>query len=368
VTRLLVGSYTATSGGHATGISLVDGASASAADVRTVAILDDPSFLALSGDRLYAVSETEDGGVHAFRFDGGALEHLWESTSGGDAPCHVRVDPSGTLIVTNYTSGTVTAIDLEAAETHAASVLGSDAVVLGHGGEHRAAVPGASVATEVLPDVEGPVVDRQEGPHAHQSIAAPDGTVLVADLGGDAIHEFRVTVTAAGAAGAAGPAASAPSFEVVRVHRVAPGVGPRHMAWHAGDLIVAGELDGVVHRLRRDASGAFASVASAPAFDGSVGETLLSHIEVHDGLVYVAARGRDTIAVFDPADGGLTRIAEVPCGGSWPRHFAFADGRLFVANQLADGIAVLPLGEDGVPGAVESVIPVGSPTCILPLD
>lgn len=108
---LLIGSYTATGAGNATGISLVDAGPAGAVPApRTVAVLDDPSFLAVSADRVYAVSETNDGAVSAFRLQGGALEHLWDAPAGGDAPCHVRVDPSGALVVTNYVSGTVAAI------------------------------------------------------------------------------------------------------------------------------------------------------------------------------------------------------------------------------------------------------------------
>jgi 6-phosphogluconolactonase (cycloisomerase 2 family) len=324
---LLVGSYTATGGGTATGISIVAAGDAEAPDVRTVAVIDDPSFLAVSGDRVYAVSEKADGSVSAFRRDDLELEHLWDAPAGGDAPCHVRVDPSGALVVTNYVSGTVTAVSLP---------------------------DGAPVVTEVLPDATGPVDDRQEGPHAHQSVATPDGTVLVADLGGDALHEYRIT--------------DAPSIEPVRVHHVAPGAGPRHMAWYDGDLIVAGELDGHVHRLRRDESGSFVTIASTPTFDGEVGESLLSHIEVDDrGLVSVAVRGRDLIVVLDAAAGGLTLVGSASSGGVWPRHFARVPGFVLVANQMSDAVAVLPVGDDGVPGDAVAQIPVGTPTCIVPL-
>ena len=324
---LLVGSYTATGGGTATGISIVSAGDAEAPDVRTVAVIDDPSFLAVSGDRVYAVSEKADGSVSAFRRDDLELEHLWDAPAGGDAPCHVRVDPSGTLVVTNYVSGTVTAVSLP---------------------------DGAPVVTELLPDATGPVDDRQEGPHAHQSVATPDGTVLVADLGGDALHEYRIT--------------DAPSIEPVRVHHVAPGAGPRHMAWYDGDLIVAGELDGHVHRLRRDESGSLVTIASTPTFDGEVGESLLSHIEVDDrGLVSVAVRGRDLIVVLDAADGGLTLVGSASSGGVWPRHFARVPGFVLVANQMSDAVAVLPVGDDGVPGDAVAQIPVGTPTCIVPL-
>jgi len=355
---LLVGSYTATGGGNATGISIVtsgrDADGDDAVDVRTVAVMDDPSFLAVSGDRVYAVSETADGGVSAFRRTGTALEHLWDAAAGGDAPCHVRVDPSGALLVTNYVSGTVTAVSLGAAESHAASLVVSDGVVSSHGAVDRAAVPDAAVVTAVLPDTTGPRADRQEGPHAHQSIATPDGTVLVADLGGDALHEFRVTAR--------------PTIEPVRVHHVRPGTGPRHMAWYDGDLLVAGELDGAVHRLRRDASGSLSVVASADTSEGDVDGSLLSHIEVDErGLVTVAVRGRDLVVVLDASDGGLRPVGSASSGGVWPRHFARVPGHLLVANQMSDAIAVLPLGADGVPGEAVAQIPVGTPTCVVPL-
>ena len=349
---LLVGSYTATGGGTATGISFVTGGTDPAAvDVRTVAVIDDPSFLTVDGDRVYAVSETAPGSVTAFRRDGSTLELLWDAPSGGDAPCHVRVDPSGVLVVTNYGSGSVTAVALEAASTHAGSTAAGDGT---HGSAQQTLVPAGLVVTAALPEVVGPDAERQDGPHAHQSVATPDGTVLVADLGGDALHEFRVTAE--------------PSLEPVGVHPVAPGTGPRHMAWYDGDLFVAGELDGAVHRLRRDASGTFVTVASAPTSDGGAGAAQLSHIEVDEhGSVVVAVRGQDRIVVLDATDGGLRVVGSASAGGVWPRHFARVPGHLLVANQMSDAIAVLPLGDDGVPGPAVAQIPVGSPTCIVPV-
>ncbi|MFZ7086727.1 lactonase family protein [Curtobacterium sp. RRHDQ10] len=365
--RLLVGSYTATSGGHATGISFVDDSGDHPGDsehhddgddvargghddvVRTIAVVDDPSFIAVDADAVYAVSETDDGGVHAFRRDGVELRHLWSTRSGGDAPCHVRVDPSGVLLVANYLSGTV-------------------GVVTTTGGDP---------AVAAMPPVTGPVEDRQDGPHAHQSIGVPPdaglrGDVIVSDLGGDALHEYRF---------------GADGLEPVAVHHLDSGTGPRHMAWHDGDLFVSGELDGRVHRLRVTdgvlgpvesaatsepaAAGDDSAIADAATVTGSTGQSYLSHLEVtRAGLVYVAVRGRDTIAVLD-ATGPLRLVAEVDCGGAWPRHFALTTGTdgpvVVVANERSDTLTVLPLGPDGVPGAPTATIAVGSPTCVVPL-
>lgn len=140
------------------------------------------------------------------------------------------------------------------------------------------------------------------------------------------------------------------------------------MTWFDGDLIVAGELDGRVHRLRRDDAGVLRTVASADTFDGPVGESLLSHIEADaTGRVTVAVRGRDVIVVLDASDGGLTVVGSAPCGGAWPRHFALVPGFVLVANERSDAIAVLPVGDDGVPGEAVAQIAVGTPTCVVPV-
>ncbi|PZE78363.1 beta-propeller fold lactonase family protein [Curtobacterium sp. MCBD17_019] len=355
--RFLVGGYTASRGGNATGISLVEADTAGDLAARTIAVVDNPSFLVQSGDSVFAVSEAAEGSVHAFRRHDATLEHRWDAPSHGADPCHAHVDPSGVLLLANYSSGSVGAVALEPADVHAESVLHDGTVAYEHGAETRAGAPVLSTTGTDLPHGSGPVVTRQEQPHAHQVVPGRNGTVLVSDLGGDAIHEYRIGVDDDGA----------PVIDHVRQHALPAGTGPRHMAWWGDRLLVSGELDGRVHRLQADADGVLHDVESAPAFDGPVGETLLSHIEVDDtGRVYVAARGRDTIRVLDAAQ-GLRRLAEVPCGGSWPRHFARVGGFLLVANERSDGVAVLPLDQDGIPGVPVAVVPVGTPTCIVPI-
>jgi 6-phosphogluconolactonase len=109
-------------------------------------------------------------------------------------------------------------------------------------------------------------------------------------------------------------------------------------------------------------------VASAATFAGEVGESLLSHIEVDDtGRVYVAVRGRDLVVVLDASDGGLSLVGSASSGGVWPRHFARVPGYLLVANQMSDAVAVLPIGEDGVPGEAVARITVGAPACVVPV-
>ena len=123
---------------------------------------------------------------------------------------------------------------------------------------------------------------------------------------------------------------------------------------------MAGELDGTVRVYDGDwreiravaASGAEGEEPSLAS--GGVGE-----------FVYVANRGPDTISVFSGP--GLEKVAEVPCGGDWPRHFAITDGRMYVANQRSSGVAVLTM-KDGIPRGGGEVFAVGTPSCVLPVS
>ena len=87
-------------------------------------------------------------------------------------------------------------------------------------------------------------------------------------------------------------------------------------------------------------------------------------------LLYVANRGRDTIGVIR-VDEIPELIAEVPCGGSWPRHIALVptpEGQaLAVALERDDAVVLLPLGEGGTPQAPSGQVTVRRPGFVLPL-
>jgi 6-phosphogluconolactonase len=338
--RFYLGCYTASSGGHGEGVTVFERPSADQAwTAIEVAPVDDPSFIALTEGELHATSETAAGRLVSFTIAGGDLVPASIAASGGMAPCHVVLDPSsGALVVTNYMAGTF-------------AILSADAL-------DRARV--ARVLP--LPPGGGPVADRQEGPHAHSSTPTPWGTVLVSDLGTDHVYEVRVD-----------PTTLEPTF--VAAHTLPAGTGPRHFAWLGEQLLVAGELDGRIHVLSRSGD-VFTLDQSVSVVDPTLtpspgsGEVYLSHVEAHAGRVYAAIRGRDTIAVLEPrVTDGRTRlalVAEVPCGGRWPRHFAIAGAELYVANQLSDTISILPLDPaTGVPGAATALIETGSPACIV---
>jgi 6-phosphogluconolactonase len=272
-----------------------------------------PSFLAPhpSLPVLYAVGELERGWLTAFH--GEELSPLDERPSEGSSPCHVAVDPGGSLLaVANYGDGTATLYDLDDRGAFA-----GEPIVLRHQGS-------------------GPDAERQQGPHAHQAVFH-DGLVHVSDLGTDEIRRYRHDGT---------------PLEPIRL---APGTGPRHFAFAGERLYVAGELGANVTLIDGEHR------TTVPA-SRQGGENSPSHLQLDIDLVYVANRGPNTISVLRAAD--LSPVAEVPSGGDWPRHFAIDGDRMYVANQRSNAVTVFAL-RDGVPEPTGEAYEVESPACVL---
>ncbi|MEW9548749.1 lactonase family protein [Nonomuraea sp. NPDC050783] len=308
-------------GGYGPGIVTFTGAAAGTGGGELTRVAA-PSFLAAHPTLpvLYAAGELERGWLTAFSVrDDGDLAPLDERPSEGSSPCHVAVDPSGTLLAAaNYGDGTAVLYRLDAR-----GAFEGDPVVLRHEGS-------------------GPDPERQEGPHAHQAVFH-DGVLHVSDLGTDEIRRYR------------------PDGSALEPWTLHPGTGPRHFAFDApgagARLYVAGELDGTVTMIEPDGR---RTIAPASRAEGVPNHP--SHLQLDGAFVYVANRGPNTVAVLRAAD--LSPVAEVPCGGDWPRHFAIDGDRLYVANQRSGQVAVLALG-GGKPVPTGESYEVESPSCVL---
>lgn len=281
-----------------------------------------PSFLALAPDgrTLYAVRETDEGGVAAYRRDSasGRLTTLGASPSGGAGPAYVSVHPTGRwLLVANYGGGSVALLPV---------------------GDHGA--PGELVDV-VRYQGSGPDPARQEAPHPHYIRTAPDGRrVLVADLGTDRVIVYPQVGQDTGL-----------DHARAVVVRTAPGAGPRHLAFSAGGSFayLVNELLGSVTAWSYDGEQGtldeLQTVSTLP--EGFDGENKSAAIHVHPGgrWLYVSNRGDfDSIALFaiDPRTGRLTRRGHQREGIAWPRSFAIHPGGrwLLVANRRAGEIRV----------------------------
>ncbi|MFG2316423.1 lactonase family protein [Streptomyces tendae] len=298
--------------------------------------LADPSYLALApdGNTLYAVSETDEGAVAAYRVSGDRPEPTGRPVPvDGDGPTHLSLY-AGHVLTANYGSGTVTAVPVRPDGTLARSASG----VLRHTGS-------------------GPHAQRQQGPHAHQVRPDPSGRWAVSvDLGTDSV---RVCTLADGA-----PA----------VHReiaLRPGSGPRHLAFHpdGSRAYVLNELAPTVTVCHWEAAdGALKPLTEVPVLPGApAGDAYPSGIAVSpDGrFVWTATRGEDVLSVFVVEPDGLRLSATVPCGGHWPRDIAVSDGFLYAANERSGDVTWFALDPaTGIPRRT-GTLAVPAASCVI---
>ena len=312
-----------------------------------------PSFLALDPARrtLLAVTEAEAGAVSSFQVsDAGALAPAGGVSSGGASPCHV-VATGTSAWVANYGDGTAAVFGL-----HPDGALGAP-----RGFAHTGS---------------GPVLDRQEGSHAHFAHVWGD-RVLVSDLGTDELRTYPLDP-----AGTA-DAPESPSGEVAAV--LPPGTGPRHLVELAdGTVLLVGELDCRLHVLVPAGPGRLEHVGSVAITrrtlpDGAAGYP--SHITVAGDLVHVGVRGPDVLAVLrvreaESATGSagavghlaIENVSDVELGaGAWPRHHAVvADGAVVVvAAQNSDELIAVRLDRTSGKGEIADRLELPVPACVL---
>src|SRR5690554_3075630 len=183
--------------------------------------IDNPSYLAISPDHknVYAVSESGRdpvGMVYAYDYDSstGKLTFKNKESAGGNGPCYVSVDKTGSYVFTaNYGSGSLAAVP----------ILNDGSL-------------GSSVQ-EIYN--KGNVIDGKEGPsRMHSAVISPDNNYLFApNLGIDKIGVYHFDAKAS-----SNPLTPAePDFI-----NLAPGSGPRHFVFHPNGkyAYVIQELDG----------------------------------------------------------------------------------------------------------------------------
>ena len=338
--RLYLGAYTAGAGGNADGIAMLthdpvtgewtsraDDAESTASIAALTAAGDapqSPSYLAWhpDGRHFYAVGEVANGRVWAYEIDsfGGAPHVIGSAPTGGEFPCHLAVDPTGSyVIIANYGSGSLSVHPLLANGS-----LGARSDLLQHKGSGAGAGGG-----------------RQAGPHAHMATFVTDTLLLAVDLGLDGVAAYRLdTVT-----GKLSPA-------VVPWSRVPAGFGPRHLVVLPENLVaLAGELSGEIALLRLDPdTGGLtlldverASESALPSAPSGIAAT------ANGRFVVIANRGPDTLASFavDHHLGGahLRPVDEIGCGGAHPRAVTVIGDLVYLANQHAGNITVLRINE-----------------------
>ncbi|WP_030604120.1 lactonase family protein [Streptomyces achromogenes] len=307
--RAFIGSFTAAGGPGLVTAEVAPGGGALTL-LSAVKDVPDPSYLALApdGNTLYAVSETAEGAVAAYRVAGDRPEPAGAPVPvGGSGPTHLGLY-AGHVLTANYGCGSVTAVPLRPD----GSLAGAPSGRLQHTGS-------------------GPHDRRQRGPHAHQAQPDPSGRWAVSvDLGTDSV---RVCTLVDG------------SPAVHREFALRPGSGPRHLAFHpdGGHAYVVNELTPTVTVCRWDAEGGtLRPLTEVPVLrEAPAGDAYPSGIVVSpDGrFVWTATRGEDVLSVLAVEADGLRLTGTVPCGGHWPRALAEHAGFLYAANERSGDVS-----------------------------
>ncbi|MET4581602.1 6-phosphogluconolactonase [Conyzicola nivalis] len=317
-----VGAYTADMGGTATGIAalgrLADG---SLENLGLATVADSPSYLATSGDLVYAAAEAA-GRVEVFRRDSElALEPVAGAPSGGVAPCHVA-RYGDTVVAACYVDGTL-------------GVLSAEPLALTQRVEAHGAGPHPA----------------QDGPHAHATFALDGTTILSADLGSDRVHVHEL---------ANGHLTRTASLDLP------PGTGPRDfLRLPSGLLLVLGELSLEVLVLRWN-DGELSIVGGAALAGAEPGDHA-SALSLGPGgrFAYAGLRGSNRISILAVDGETVTAAGFVDAGGDWPRHHVVDGDVMHVAHERSSTVASFRLGTDGVPALIAPAIAVASPIFLL---
>ncbi|MEU3890373.1 lactonase family protein [Streptomyces sp. NPDC029041] len=318
--RVFIGSFTA-AGGPGIVTAEADADTGALTVLSAVNVVPDPSCLTLSpdGTMLYAVSETAEGAVAAYRVDGDKPEPAGRPVPvDGSGPTHLSLY-AGHVLTANYGSGSVTAVPLRPDGTLARSA----SRVLRHSGA-------------------GPHTPRQQGPHAHQVQPDPSGRWAVSvDLGTDSVRVCTLTDGA---------------LVLHRETALRPGSGPRHLAFHPDGrhAYVVNELSPSVTVCRWDAAeGALTPLSETPVLPGAPArDAYPSGIAAsRDGrFVWTATRGEDVLSVLAVEGEELRLVTTAPCGGHWPRALTADGGVLYVANERSGDVTWFAVDPDtGVP-------------------
>ena len=310
-----------------------------------------PSFLAIDRSRryLYAVNEVSEylgkasGGVSAFVIDraNGDLRLLNEQATQGADPCYLTIDrKKRTLLVANYTGGSVAVLPLRSDGTLAPSID--------------------------LKQHEGSgVKEQQKGPHAHCVILDRlERHALAADLGIDKVMIYRFDQSS----GKLLPAKQSWA-------KLQAGAGPRHLTFHPNGqyLYVINELDSTLTSLKyNEVNGTLLQIETISTLPGDfsgVSYCADVHISASGKFLYGSNRGHDSIVVceIDSRTGKLKLLEHVSTEGKWPRNFTIdPTGRfLLVANQRTDNVVTFSIdtntGRLKPTGHVEEI---PSPVCL----
>ena len=308
--------------------------------------MPNPSYLAVDGNRVYAVSEMPDASasVWAWRWGGNGFEFLNSQPTGvipseekesvlvhGEDPCYVSTD-GNLLAVANYSGGSL--------------------------GMYRLREDGAVAPLDslVISGIGGPDLSRQESPHVHCAVFSPDGKYLFfSEFSADEIGRLDVS-----------PLGVRNYCRAATLH---PDSGPRHLLFDASGthLYVIGELSGDITVYDyADGSLREKQVIKADRMDARGAADI--HFSPDGKFLYASLRLRgDGIVVFEVGPGGVLAYVGYQATGPHPRNFNITPNGRYVLVACRDNDAIEVYARDRRTGLLTDTgrrIPVERPVFV----
>jgi len=272
----------------------------------------------------------------------GNLTLLNQQSSGSADPSYICMDASKRFVlVANYKGGSFAVIALKPDGS-----LGEITANIKH--------TGRSVDTV-----------RQTQPYVHSIKLDPTNHfALVADLGLDKLFVYRFNSET----GSLEP--NDPPFAAV-----APGSGPRHIAFHPNGKFVylINEIACTIITYAWDSTtGKLIELQTSSTLPSDFkGKNTCAEIEVYPNgkFLYASNRGHESLAVFaiDSTNGKISLLEHIPTQGHWPRNFSFdpTNKWLIVTNHNSDNAMVFKVDDkSGHLTPVGSPVPTAYPFCI----
>lgn len=272
---------------------------------------NNPTYLAQSKkNQLFTVTAVgEEGGAAAYNAQ---YEFLNAVTEEGAPLCYLSVDDTRQLVYgANYHKGEVNVYQIK----EDGSLAATDAVF------HKEAT--------------GPHAN-QNVPHVHYADLAPDGRLVVCDLGTDGVYTYDVSDEG--------------KLTRVALFMTEAGTGPRHLVFHPDGkhAYIFGELANTVTVAAYDAAtGTFTQIQNLSTLPIDFTETsggAAIRISKDGRFLYASNRGHNSIVVFAINEAGTTleAIQFISTEGDHPRDFALDPSEQFLvcANQNTDNLSL----------------------------
>jgi 6-phosphogluconolactonase len=341
--QFLVGTYTSNT--PSKGIySLKLNKKTLSSDLKVVAEVVDPSFLAISKNKkqVFSVSERGDKcSVNAFKFNSvtSSTTFINKVSAGNDTgPCHIAATEKHVFIA-NYGGGSIFAYNIQDNNS----------------------------LSEVVQQIQhtGMSVNptRQTKPHVHQVVVSPDSKfLLVNDLGTDLLTVYSYDKNSL--------TQPLTAFDTLQLKK---GSGPRHLTFdNTGNYIyLIQELDGTLSTIKYD-FGRLTLVDTASVVIKKEIQTGAADIHVSPDGMFVYATNRGTandISCFQTSKSGrLKFVQQISVEGVGPRNFAITkDGKyVLVGNQRTNEIVIFSRNKKtGELTFTGNKVQVGAPVCIL---